>query len=122
MLIAGNAAVREELLENRERPLFTKVRSLPPVRYGAGAEVESSLIADGCVVEGTVKNSVLFCGVHIGKGAIVENSIIMENCHLAERARIGSTILDKNVSLGTGVTLHGHPQLPFFVEEGKIIH
>lgn len=122
MLIAGNAAVREELLENRDRPLFTKVRSLAPVRYGATAEVESSLIADGCVIEGTVKNSVLFCGVHIGKGAVVENAIIMENCHLSGRARVGNAILDKSVSLGEGVTLHGHVQLPFFVEEGKIIH
>lgn len=122
MLIAGNATVREELLENRERPIFTKVRSLPPVRYGASAEVESSLIADGCVIEGKVINSVIFCGVHVGKGAVVENAILMENCHLAGRARVGSAILDKNVSLGEGVVLHGHPQLPFFVDEGRVIH
>ena len=122
MMIAGSSALREELLENRERPIFTKVRNLPPVRYGASAEVESSLIADGCVIEGKVVNSVIFCGVHIGKGCVVENSILMENCHLSGRSRVGSVILDKGVSLGDGVTLHGHSELPFFVEEGRVIH
>ena len=122
MLIAANAAVREELLENRERPVFTKVQSLPPVRYGSEASVQNSLIADGCVIEGRVVNSVVFSGVHIGKDCIVENSILMEHCHLAGRVRVGSAILDKNVSLGEGVVLHGHEKLPFFVEEGKIIH
>lgn len=121
MQLAGDAVMREQLFEHQDRPILTKIRNLPPVKYGNEASVMRSMIADGCVIEGTVVNSVIFCGTHVGRGCVVENSIVMENCYLAPNVRIGDTILDKNVSLGEGVVLHGHPTLPFFVEQGQTI-
>ena len=121
MLLASDACLRADLFENPMHPIYTKAQNLAPVKYGNGARVERSLIADGCVVEGTVINSVLFCGVHVGRGAVIENSVVMEDCVLAGRAHIGGAILDKCVSIGEGVTLHGHPRLPFFVEAGQEI-
>ena len=121
MLLATDVDVRHELLETPNRPIFTKIQNLPPVKYGAEAEVCDALIADGCVIEGSVKSSIIFPGVHVGRGCVVENAVLMENCHLVGHARVGSVILDKNVSLGEGVELHGHATLPFFVEEGRLI-
>ena len=90
--------------------------------YGKNAVVERSLIADGCVIEGKVINSVLFRGVHVGADCVVENAVISERCALSGHACVSGAILDKNVILGGNVRLSGHPSLPFFVEEGRVIN
>lgn len=122
MLLAGDSAVRRDLLEESRDPLFTKVQNLPPVKYGKNAKVERSLIADGCVIEGKVINSVLFRGVHVGADCVVENAVILERCVLSGHAHVSGAILDKNVILGGNVHLSGHPSLPFFVEGGRVIN
>ena len=58
---------------------------------------ENSFIATGCVIEGTVKNSIIFRKVHIKKGAVVKNCIIMQNCIIEEDAQLNNIIFDKNV-------------------------
>ncbi|MBE6629322.1 MAG: hypothetical protein E7624_00550 [Ruminococcaceae bacterium] len=122
MLLASDVEVRRTLMENSRTPLLTKAQNLPPVKYGKGAEVQRSLIADGCVIEGKVVNSVLFRGVHVGANCVVENAVLLERSMLSGNARISGTILDKNVILGGNVSLAGHPSLPFFVEEGRVIN
>ena len=122
MLLTADSTVREGLLESAECPLLTKAQNLPPVKYGKNAVVERSLIADGCIIEGKVTNSVLFRGVHVGADCVVENAVILERCSLSGHARVSGVILDKNVILGGNVRLSGHPSLPFFVEEGRVIN
>jgi glucose-1-phosphate adenylyltransferase len=122
MLLAGDCGVHRSLLEDENFPLLTKAQNLPPVKYGKNATVECSLIADGCLIEGTVKNSVLFRGVHVGADCVVENAVISERCVLSGHAQLSGAILDKNVILGGNVRLAGHPSLPFFVEEGRVIN
>ena len=122
MLITSDKEVRRSLMENEGCPLLTKAQNLPPVKYGRGARVENSLIADGCVIEGKVINSVLFRGVYVGADCTVENSVILERSTLSGHARVSGAILDKNVILGGNVALCGHPSLPFFVEEGRVIN
>lgn len=60
-----------------DAPIYTKVRDDAPAKYGIDADVKNSLVADGCVIEGTVENCVLFRGVKIEKGAKVKNCILM---------------------------------------------
>ncbi len=121
MLLVENEGVLAELLENKAAPVYTAVHSAPPVKYGKDAFVRSSLVADGCVINGEVKNSVLFGGVFIGEGCVVENAIVMENCKITENSRLSFGVLDKNAALFGGATLHGHKTLPLFVEEGRRI-
>ena len=59
-----------------------------PALYGLSSQVSNSLIAGGCVIEGTVENSVLFRGVRVAKGAVVRNSIIMQSGTIGEKAEI----------------------------------
>jgi glucose-1-phosphate adenylyltransferase len=59
--------------------IYTKVKDEPPTHYRNGADVTHSLIANGCDIEGTVYNSILFRGVKVGKDAVVRNSIVMQN-------------------------------------------
>ena len=122
MLLVRDERTKRELLGCEERPVLTKTENSPPVKYGKNAKVKNSLIADGCVVEGTVSNSVLFRGVHVGAGCVVENSVVMARGKLSGNARLNGAVLDKYVTLGGDVSLSGHPALPFFVEEGRCIH
>ncbi len=121
MLLVHDDGVRCELLENPCLPLFTATKSAPPVKYGSNAYIKSSLIADGCVIDGEVRGSVLFGGAEIGEGCVVENAIVMEGCLLTGGSAISCGVLDKNVCLLRGAALHGHATLPIFVEEGRKI-
>jgi len=77
----------------------------PPVRVHQGAVVQAALIARGCIIEGEVVNSVLFSGVHVGKGARVRNSVIMHDTVLGDHATVDDAVLDKGVEVGPGCTL-----------------
>jgi len=77
----------------------------PPVRFGAGAQVQTSLISAGCTVHGTVINSVLSPGVVVEKGAVVRNSILFSDCVVRKKATIDLAIFDKQVRVGEGVQI-----------------
>lgn len=91
-------AVSQELFF-RHGPVFTRVKNEAPAKYGTAAKVNDALLADGCIIDGTVENSVLFRGVHIGRGAYVKNSIIMEGTHIEDNAAAEDVICDKNVRI-----------------------
>ena len=57
------------------------VRDHQPALIGKDAEVVNSQIYNGCVVQGTVKNSILFPGVRVGHGSVVEDSVIFFKNH-----------------------------------------
>ncbi len=83
-------------------PVYTKIRDEVPARYMTGAHIVNSLVADGCVIEGTVENSVLFRGVYVGKGAHIKNSILMQEDNIEEGVEIEHAILDKKVTIRRG--------------------
>ncbi len=112
---------RDELFANKERPILTKVRNTPPTRYGENARVSNSLIADGCVIDGTVENSILFRGVHVKKGAVIKNSILLQDTWAGENVNLNCVISDKKVFVKDGVTLCGHETMPFYIAKGKTI-
>ena len=121
--------VNMELLhkENRrqlftpERPVLTKVRDDMPTIYGLGSEVKNSLIADGCTIEGTVENSILFRGVRVGKGAVVRDSILMQGSMIGDNVRAGCVVMDKNGVLKPGKTLCGDKTFPIYIGKGIMI-
>jgi glucose-1-phosphate adenylyltransferase len=110
--------VRTELF-CKERPVFTKTRDDMPTIYGLESLVKNSIIADGCVIEGTVRNSVLFRGVKVEKGAVVENSIVMQDSVIGEGADIEYVTLDKRVTVGDGKTLKGTEIYPIYVRKNS---
>ncbi len=112
--------VRSQLF-NRERPILTKVRDDMPTRYGTKSQVNNCIIADGCVIDGTVKNSVLFRGVKVEKGAVVENCILMQETSVGADAQLNNVISDKNGVIGEKMVLKGTPQKHFFVKKNQIV-
>ncbi|MBQ4150534.1 MAG: glucose-1-phosphate adenylyltransferase subunit GlgD [Clostridia bacterium] len=113
--------IRAELFEVPYHPVYTKVRSSAPTKYRAGAMVTNSLIADGCVIEGTVENSIIFRGVTIGRGTVIKNSIVMQDSIIGKDVNLNCVIADKNTVIRDGRKLSGHETLPFFIDKGVII-
>ena len=106
---------------NMELPVFTKLRDDMPSRYGFDSKVSDSLIADGCLIEGTVKNSIIFRGVHIAKGAVVENCILMQSAKVGEGTNLSYVISDKNVTFKDGRTLVGCHSFPLVIGKGLTV-
>lgn len=102
-------------------PIFTKVKDEPPASYLEGAKASNSLIANGCVIEGTVINSVLFRGVKVRKGAVVRNSIIMQNGEVGEGSSLDHVILDKEVHIEAGRDIRGVIDAPYLANKRKVI-
>ncbi|MGN1095396.1 MAG: glucose-1-phosphate adenylyltransferase subunit GlgD, partial [Eubacteriales bacterium] len=111
----------DSLFNITERPIFTKVRNSPPTYYSDSAKVKNSLIADGCVIDGTVENCILFRGVRIGKGAVVKNSILFQDTFVGDNASMNCVVSDKNVVVHEGINLSGVPTLPFYLDKGRIV-
>ncbi|HBT97547.1 MAG TPA: glucose-1-phosphate adenylyltransferase [Desulfobulbaceae bacterium] len=72
----------------------------PPARFGARSHLRRSLIAAGCVINGSVTNSVLAPGVIVEEGAVVHNSILFADCVVKKDTVVDLTICDKNVIIG----------------------
>ncbi len=113
-----NPSLKKELF-NPARPIYTKVKDSVPTFYDFNAKVENSLIADGCTIKGTVRNSVLFRGVTVEEGAVVEDAILMQKTKVGKNARVCRIISDKNVNISEGNELRGAVKMPFIIEKGK---
>lgn len=105
----------------KERPIYTKVRDDMPAKYGLSSAVKNSLIADGCIIEGEVENSILFRGVVVKKGAVIKNSILMQSAVIEENADLNHVILDKNVTVSEGKKLEGVPTYPVYVNKRALV-
>ena len=108
-------------LFSKERPIYTKTRDDMPTRYGTKAVVLNSFIGDGCVIDGTVKNCIVFRGVKVEKGAVIENSIIMQGSTIKAGANLDYVVADKNVAIGEKLILKGTPESTFFVEKNQTL-
>ncbi|MDO5547533.1 MAG: glucose-1-phosphate adenylyltransferase subunit GlgD [Eubacteriales bacterium] len=104
-----------------ERPIFTKIRDEAPTYYGEDAVVNDSLIADGCVIEGTVENSIVFRGVHVDKDAVVKDSIIMSNGEIGENVELSYVVADKNVKIRPERKMMGHATYPVAIAKDAIV-
>ncbi|OKP99921.1 glucose-1-phosphate adenylyltransferase subunit GlgD [Paenibacillus sp. P46E] len=105
----------------KENPVQTKIKYEAPTRYLDSAEVSNSLVANGCIIAGTVENSVIFRGVQVRKGARIINSVIMQKCVIEENAVIENVIMDKDVQLSKDRILVGDSKRPFVIVKSSKI-
>ena len=102
-------------------PVFTKVRDRVPTYYGEESSVDNCLVADGCMLEGNVRDSVLFRQVSVGAGSKIENCLIMNDTVIGENCELKYVILDKDVVLQDGTKLIGTPTCPVIIKRGEKI-
>lgn len=85
--------------------IYSRHEAEGPQYVGAEAIIENASITAGCEILGTVKNSVIGSGVHIGNGAIVEDSVIMAHVTVEAGACVRYAIVDENVTIGKNATV-----------------
>jgi len=102
-------------------PVYTKVRDRVPTYYGENCEIENCIVADGCMLNGEVEDSILFRQVTICSGAEVENCVIMNDTVVGEGAELKYVILDKDVVVRPGAKLYGTPVNPIIIRRGEIV-
>lgn len=112
--------VRHDIFHGNH-PVYTKVRDRVPTYYGENCEVQDCLVADGCILEGQAKSSVLFRQVTVQPGASVENCVIMNDSVVGEGAELKYVILDKNVTVSPGARLSGTRKNPIIVKRGGTV-
>ena len=79
--------------------IFTDTASRPAQHISAGAVLENSIISEGCIIDGTVINSIIFPDVTIGKNTRIENSIIMSGCKICDNVIVSKSILLENITV-----------------------
>lgn len=111
---------RNELFASGD-PIYTRVMDSVPTKYGCNSKVHNALVADGCNIQGTVEDSIIFRGVHIEKSAHIVKSIIMPNATIGAGCYLEHAILDRDVTLSSGRTLVGDKNYPIMVRKGVTI-
>ena len=101
--------------------VYTKVRDRVPSYYGENCQIDNSVVADGCMLEGEVKNSVLFRQVTICEDAEVEYCVIMNDSVVGEGSELKYVILDKNVTVRPGSKLIGTAKNPIVIKRGETV-
>ena len=112
--------IRRDLFAGNH-PVYTKVRDRVPTYYGENCDIEDCIVADGCMLDGKVEDSVLFRQVTICEDAEVEDCIIMNDSVVGEGAKLKYVILDKDVTVRPGAKLYGTAKNPIIVKRGEIV-
>ena len=121
MQLLGNSGERNSLFNVKNHHIYTKIRNSAPSNYCPGSTVSNSMIADGCIIEGEVENSIIFRGVHIGAGTVVKNSILFQDTYVGSNVSLNCVVADKDVVIRDGRVLSGHSTMPFYIEKGKMV-
>lgn len=79
--------------------IYFKVDDLPPAKYNGDSIVKNSLIASGCIVNGSVEKSILFNKIYIGNNAIIKNSIILNDAYIGDNCYIENCIVESRSTI-----------------------
>ena len=111
--------VMDELFPEGGLPIRTKERAEASTYYSDTARVRSSLVADGCYVEGDLENCILFRGVRVDRGAVLKNCVVMQDTVIGPGARLHCVIADKDCVVTDGCFLSGSEKLPLVIPKGE---
>ena len=119
IMLASSEEARASLLGQKELPIFTRVYNSSPTSYKGDSRVRNSMIADECVIEGTVINSMIFRGVRVEKGAVVKNSVLFHGTRVGRNCEVNCIVTDKDVYISDGSRLSGSENMPFYIEKNR---
>ncbi len=116
-------------LYNREWPIYTLGRSLPPAKFvaaeGRAPNIENTIVATGAILSGCdVKDSVISPGVRVRKDAVLDGVIAFDDVEIGEGAVVRRAVIDKNVKIPPGTQIGVDPvedAKRFTVSEGGVV-
>lgn len=85
-----------EYFFNQYPQISSKIEDLPPAKYNVGSNVRNSLVSSGCIINGEVKDSILFKGVYIGNNCTIRNSIILNDVYIGDNTYIENCIVESH--------------------------
>lgn len=99
--------------------VYSKVDDLPPAKYNNGAMVKNSLISSGCIINGTVENSVLFKKVFVGNNCTIRNSIILNDVYIGDNTTIENCIVESRDTIRANTYHKGENGIKVVVEKNE---
>ena len=111
-------------LYDKDWKIYTRDTVLSPVKFGNKGNAQKSLISNGAIINGQVKNSIISPGVHIKEGAVIKDSIIFNDSIIHENSIIEKSIIDKEAEvmpecrIGVGDDMTPNQQKPDLVNNG----
>lgn len=96
--------------------VYSKVEDQPPAKYNAGAKIKNSLIASGCIVNGTVEDSIIFKEAYIGNNCYIKNSIILNDVYIGDNTYIENCIVESRGTMRANSYYKGENGIEIVVE------
>lgn len=93
--------------------VYSRIDDCPPAKYNPGSVIKNSLISSGCILNGTVENSILFKKVYVGNNVTIKNSIVLNDVHIGDNTVIENCIVESRDSI--------KPNSQYIGEEGKVM-
>jgi glucose-1-phosphate adenylyltransferase len=97
----------------------TKVDDLPPAKYNMGSQVHNSLIAGGCIVNGTVEDSILFRKSYVGNNCYIKNSIILNDVYIGDNTHIENCVVESRGTIRANSYYKGESGIQVVVEHNE---
>ncbi len=97
-------------LSDKQYKVYSRNPMMPPHYVGDTAQLQNSVVADGCNIHGTLEFSVLFNGVTVEKNAVITDSILMPNVTVKEGARISYAIVSEGTVVGKNAKIGARPE------------
>lgn len=94
----------------KEGEIHSKVGDLPPAKYNYGANVKNSLVASGCIINGTIENSIIFSKSYIGNNCYIKNSIILNDAYIGDNTVIENCIVESRDTIHPNMRYQGTPE------------
>ena len=97
--------------------IYSKVDDLPPAKYNFGSQVKNSLISSGCIINGTVENSVIFKKAYIGNNCTIKNSIILNDVYIGDNTYIENCIVESRDTIRANSNHVGEDGIKIVIEK-----
>lgn len=108
-------------LFNEEWPIYTRTNDSCPTQYYDSADVKQSVVSNGCVIEGTIENSIIGRGCVIKKGTVIKNSIILPDSRIEEGIHVENYVVGKHSKLIHCKELVADAETPGYVKRGDTL-
>ena len=99
--------------------IYSKVDDLPPAKYNKGSLIKNSLISSGCIINGTVENSLLFKDVFVGNNCVIRNSIVLNDVYIGDNTIIENCIVESRDTIRANSYYCGEEGIKIVVEHNQ---
>lgn len=99
--------------------VHSRAADLPPAKYNVGVSIKNSLLSSGCIVNGTVENSVLFHQVYVGNNCVIRNSLILNDVYIGDNTIIENCIVESGDTIQANSCYRGENGIRIVIEKGE---